>query len=158
MASVDSAVRLGVVRSSELAVSGLPSRVRAATRHVDAKAESGLESIVRELARLIGFRTVSQVQFSGVGRVDLVVEEWVVVEADGAEFHDAEVTARDRHRDAVLVGHGCTVLHFRYAQVVHDPKLVVATLIAAVASHRRIRNSGSIARRAWRRAEMLQLA
>jgi len=159
MASLDSAVRLGLVRPLELAAIGsLPRRLRYALEYVDAQAESGIESIVREIARLLGFRVRSQVFFEKVGRVDIVVEDWVVVEADGRAFHGAEVTARDRHRDALLVGHGRSVLHFRYAQVVYDRRLVATTIIAAVGTHRNIRNSGSLVRRARLRAEKLGLA
>lgn len=158
VASLDSALRLGVVRIRELRAAELPATIRTVVRYLDPEAESGLESIVREMARLVGLRTRSQVPFLGVGRVDLVVEDWIVVEADGAAYHDAEVTARDRRRDALLVGQGCTVLHFRYAQVVFDRPLVMRTIIAAVETHRSIRKSGSRARKARRRAERLRLA
>lgn len=158
VASLDSAVRLGVVRMRELQAAELPAAMRSAVGYLDPQAESGLESMVRELARLVGLRTSSQVSFAGIGRVDLVVEDRIIVETDGAAFHDAEVTARDRRRDALLVGRGCTVLHFRYAQVIFDRPLVVRTIIAAVEAHRGVHNSGSIARRARRRSEKLGLA
>ncbi len=158
-ASVDSAVRLGVVQLSDFAaVSALPTDLLWAVNRVDVDAESGLESIVRELVLLLGFRVRSQVRFPLVGRVDLVVEDWVVVEADGAQYHDAEVTARDRRRDALLVRQGCSVLHFRYAQVVFDRTLIATTIISAVATHRNVRNSGSLVRRARNRARKHGLA
>jgi very-short-patch-repair endonuclease len=147
------------VRRSDFASGAvLPISLRWALDRLDVAAESGLESIVREIVRLLGFRVTSQVSFPLVGRVDLVVEDWVVVEADGGRFHDAEVTARDRRRDALLVSQGCSVLHFRYAQVVFDRTLVATTIISAVATHRRIRNSGSLVRRARNRAEKYGLA
>jgi very-short-patch-repair endonuclease len=97
------------------------------------------------------------VSFPGLGRVDLVVEDWIVVETDGSAFHDVEVTARDRRRDAALIARGLAVLRFRYSQVVFNRPELVAAVISAVETHRRVLNAGSKARRARRRAERLEL-
>lgn len=88
---------------------------------------------------------------AGVGRADLEIEGVVIVEADSHEFHDAEVTARDRRRDAGFIRAGYSPLHFRYAQIVYEPYEVAETILAALVAHRRLRNSGEIVRRAHRR-------
>lgn len=155
-ASVDSAVRLGVVRRSDIARIAR-ERPGLEPLRADPSAESGLETIVREVVRELGLAVTTQVWFAPEIRVDMLIEGWVVVETDGAEFHDATVTTKDRRRDAYLASRGRTVLHFRYAQVVFELPSVTAAIIAAVESHRRVRNSGPKARRARRRAEKLGL-
>lgn len=100
----------------------------------------------------------AQVKFTGIGVADLVVEEWIVIETDGAEFHDdATVSPRDRRRDARHAAAGRTPLRFRYSQVVYELPTVVAAIIGAVRSHRRVRNSGWLADRAVHRAKKLDL-
>ncbi len=157
IASVDSAIRLGELPRN--AVTALGRRVNAASRAdlawIDARAASGLETIVRMLARDLGFRVRSQVWFDGVGKVDLVVEDWIVVEADGSEFHDVEQSPRDRRRDALLGAMNRTVLRPGYSLIVYDPSAVARQLIAAVANHRRVRGSGDLAVRARIRARQL---
>jgi very-short-patch-repair endonuclease len=157
IASVDSAIRLGELPRT--AVTALGVRVNAASRAdlgwVDARAESGLESVVRVLARDLGFRVRSQVWFRGVGRVDLVVEDWIVVEADGTAFHDVAVSPRDRRRDALLAAMNRTVLRPGYSLIVHEPSVVARQLIGAVANHRCVRGSGELAACARIRARRL---
>lgn len=156
LASLDSAARLGLLRRRHLleqdAVVG-PLLCR-----VDTSAASGLETIVRELARRLGFRVASQVPIDGVGWVDLVIEEWIVVETDGSSFHRGDAARRDYRRDAAIAATGKTPLRFSYAQVVHEPSAVARSLIGAVAAHRRVRNSGQKVRIAQRRAASAGLA
>ena len=153
IASLDSALRLGIIRESELAI--IRAAIRRQDRHlielVDRRAESGLESIARVIARELGFRVRSQVRFPGVGRVDLLVEDWVVVETDGSAFHDAAVSARDRLRDARLSALGRTAIRPGYSLVVYERQALARQLIGAVASHRRVKDAGRIAIRARRR-------
>lgn len=156
-AALDSAVRMRVLGRRDLArlsrALGLQHPLTAEVR-----AESGLETIVRVLMLELGFEVRVQVWFGPEIRVDLLIEDWVVIETDGNAFHDAAVTTRDRRRDAVLAAQGRTVLHFRYAQVVFELPSVAAAVISAVEAHRRVRNSGQKARTARRRAEKLGLA
>jgi very-short-patch-repair endonuclease len=58
----------------------------------------------------------------------------IAVEIDGRAFH-SDVTSfqRDRTRQNALVAAGWTVLRFTWADLVHRPDLVVATVLAAVA-------------------------
>ncbi|MEO5533778.1 MAG: hypothetical protein ABIR17_01435 [Pseudolysinimonas sp.] len=160
IASVDSAIHLGLLTASGLAAisRSLPKRLRKTLRLVDGRAESGLESIERVIAVELGFRVRPQVRFAGVGRVDLVVENWVVIETDGTAFHDVSLAPRDRSRDARLAAAGRTVLRPGYSLVVYDQPAVARQLIGAVASHRRIQDSGRIVARARKRAEKLGLA
>lgn len=158
LASVESALHVGAAGASDVAVLRelVSSRLHPFLDRVDARSESGLETIARELCRLLGFTARQQVAFAGIGRVDLLVEGAVVVEVDGAAFHGAEVTTRDRRRDARLVARGFTVLHFRYAQVMFERDDVARAIIQAVGTHRAVRNSGRKARIALARWERQQ--
>lgn len=75
-----------------------------------------------------------QVLIAGVGRVDFVIGERLVVEIDGAEYHtDPRAFEQDRRRDALLSALGFRVLRFSYRQVVTDWPSVEASVLAAVA-------------------------
>lgn len=160
IASIDSSLHLRLLQRDDLAIlrTHLPRSVRWALELVDANAESGLESIVRVIARLLGLRVRSQVAVPGIGRVDLVIEDWIVVETDGSAFHDTALAPRDRRRDAGLAGRGRTVLRPGYELVVHDQAVVAKQLIGAVETHRRVQHSGQLAARARGRLHKLGLA
>ena len=150
IASVDSALHLRVISATELARlrKVLPESRGRMLDLVEAKSESGLESIVRVLLTDLGLDVRAQVKYPGLARVDLLVEGWIVVETDGDAFHGEKVTTRDRRRDAGLTSRGLTVLHFRYAQVIYELESVAVAIVAAVATHRRIHNSGRLVARA----------
>ena len=156
-ASVDSALRAGLSLAAQQILMTDPV-LRGLLAHADTSAESGLETIVRELARDLRFAVRTQVPIDGVGFVDMVIEDRIVVEADGLAFHSGAAVARDRRRDAAVVASGRTVLRFGYPQIVGEPETVARSLIAAVASHRGIRNSGRKAQIALRRARRAGLA
>ncbi len=160
VASIDSALRRGAITRSDVGAlaEALPNRLRGVPFLADSRAESGLESIARVLLQDLGLKVEPQVAFRGVGRVDLVVSDWVVVETDGSAFHDVTVSPRDRRRDAILASRGYTVLRFRYAQVVFEPAAVAAAVISAVRVHRRVRNSARIAARARSRLRRIEIS
>jgi len=161
VAAIDSALNRGDVSLPVLRarLAAAPIGIVRLLDQVDGRAQSGLETLVRLLAKALGFRVAVQVRFAGIGIVDLVVEGWVVIETDGGEHHDtAIVAARDRRRDARHAAAGRTALRFRYQQVVHELPTVAAAIIGAVRSHRRIRNSGELARRAEIRVRHLGIS
>jgi very-short-patch-repair endonuclease len=129
-----------------------PSRQRIVA-WADGRIASGIETFVVYLCRVMGLRVRIQPVVVGVGRGDVEIEDVLIVEADSREFHDAEVTARDRRRDAGYIRAGYTPLHFRYAQIVYEPREVAETILAALIAHRGFRNSGEIVRRARRRLD-----
>jgi hypothetical protein len=65
-----------------------------------------------------------------IGRVDFVWRhDRLVVEVDGAAFHDGLVDQRaDAERDARLTADGWTVLRFRWTDVVDAPRTTAATI------------------------------
>jgi very-short-patch-repair endonuclease len=120
---------------------------RLALRYVDAASESGLESLARvALAQLrIGVR--SQVKIPGVGHVDLLIGDRLVLELDGERWHgDDESYEKDRARDAVLVAAGYVVIRCSYRQVMESWSDIEGKIVALVrrrehlwrAPHRRL--------------------
>jgi hypothetical protein len=127
VASIDSAIYLKLLSRAALpTLRGLlPRWARPAIELADPRAESGLESIAR--LRLAPLARTIEPQFvvpgigrgGGAGRVDLLLDNWLVIELDGDEFHDPAI---DRGRNAILVGQGFRQHRFGYAQVIFDAR------------------------------------
>jgi very-short-patch-repair endonuclease len=151
VASVDSALQRGLVVPSMLAPHVHDAASRAVLADADGRAESGLETIVRLALRAAGLSVEPQVAIDGIGRVDLLAEGAVVVEADGAAWHSGPRRHADHVRDAALAAAGFTPLRFDAAQIHHDLSAVVAAVIHAVRTHRGTRFSGRAAAIAQKR-------
>jgi very-short-patch-repair endonuclease len=84
----------------------------------DPASESGLETVARLALRRLQIRVTSQVRIPGVGRVDLVLGDRLVLELDGESWHDrpGDFDA-DRRRDRELHARGYLVLRASYRQV-----------------------------------------
>lgn len=94
---------------------------------VDRGADSLLETLARVLFRDAGISTETQVWIDGVGRVDFLLEGFLIVEIDGLAFHlDARQFKKDRRRDNSAILQGLPVLRFFYDDVVHAPESVLA--------------------------------
>ena len=90
----------------------------------------------------LGIRFAQQAHVDGVGPLDFVIGERLVVEIDSREFHSDP--HRDRHKDAELSARGCRVLRFMYSQVVDEwpdvERSILAECLAATIAPRN-RNS-----------------
>lgn len=70
----------------------------------------------------------------GVGEVDIVIGDFLIVEADGRENHAREKErSKDLRRDAAAAAAGYTTLRFTYELIVDDWPLVEAAIRGAVA-------------------------
>jgi very-short-patch-repair endonuclease len=134
VASIDSALRLRVLRRDDLVVlaARLPSHLRPLASAADGRCESGIESVARFHLRSLGLRVEPQVVIQGVGRVDLLVEGRLILELDGREFHEGRF-AQDRARDAAAAALRYRTLRFTWAQVLHDWPTVETAVLAALA-------------------------
>lgn len=92
--------------------------------------ESYLESIGRVRLERAGVRGDHQVEIDGVGRVDLVVDGWLVIEWDGKQHEQQH--EEDCRRDALLTAMGYRVLRFSYRLVLDDWHIVIAAVRAAL--------------------------
>jgi very-short-patch-repair endonuclease len=124
----------------------LPQRFASILGEVDAASESGLESLCRVRLRNIGTGIRSQVNIGGVGRVDLLLGDRLVIEADGQAWHDGRESFHvDRSRDLGLHRLGYIVIRVSYAHVMFEWMLVELAIRAIIgrrehlwsAAHRR---------------------
>jgi very-short-patch-repair endonuclease len=120
IASMDSALRQSLIRPDQLdaVFDLLPRRLRRLRARVNGKADSGLETIIRLAAEAEGWQVEIQVRIDAVGRVDILIDGWLVIECDGRAFHDnAQAMAVDRRRDAELTLRGYRYQRFEYHQI-----------------------------------------
>jgi very-short-patch-repair endonuclease len=123
VAVIDSALRLRAERPSLAAVDRhLRGRPAAGLLVLmDARAESGTESVAR--VRLVehGLRPEIQVWLTSEIRVDLLLDGWLVVECTSYEFHSSpKQYNEDRVRIATLIALGYVVIEVSYHQVFDD--------------------------------------
>ena len=98
-------------------------------------ADSGLESLIRLRTRHQGWDVQCQVWIFGTGKVDLLIDGWLIIEADGKANHDDEGHRhKDLTRDANSAMWGYTTLRFDYAMIIHDWEAVERAIVAALAS------------------------
>lgn len=101
---------------------------------VDARCESGTETLFFVRVLRLGLHPWRQVTYPGFGRVDFQFGSRLAVEIDGATFHDtASQFAKDRAKDAALAQVGVRVARFSHEQVLGDWPLVASTMTALVA-------------------------
>ncbi|MBK4346485.1 endonuclease domain-containing protein [Lacisediminihabitans changchengi] len=94
---------------------------RPGRRELDGLAMSGTESRMRVALRRRGLRVRSQVSIRRVGQVDLVVDDWLIVECDSRQFHDGEpqqIADRRRDGEASLSSYGSA--RFHHSQIMSD--------------------------------------
>lgn len=139
LATIDSALHRGVIRPDELdeLFRLLPRRHRVLRKLIDARAESGPETLVRLILRSLGASFDVQVVIIGVGRVDFVVDGWLIVECDSEEFHSGwEAQRRDRRRDQAAAALGYTTFRPIAEDILWHPDLVRAALQGLLQSRR----------------------
>ncbi len=128
VSAADAALNAGLmdIRELEAMASRHPRLVGALPEWCDPKAQSPIESITRLDLTDAGLRLLSQVNLPGVGLVDFVVEDQVVVETDGREHHEGwAAQVNDRRRDRAIQELGLDVARFTFAEVMHRPGYVV---------------------------------
>lgn len=120
----------------EVVVRRGPERVHHLLDHLDARSESGTESIARYRLRMSGIATEIQVTLRERYRLDLELDGWLGIEIDGRQVHaQEEAFTRDRKRVARIMRGGRLVLQFSYATVVYEWEFVIETIRAVVAQH-----------------------
>lgn len=107
-------------------------------RDVVARVERGADSLIETLARVLfrdaGIATETQVWIDGIGRVDFLLEGFLIVEIDGLAFHlEPRQFKKDRRRDNSAIVQGMPVLRFFYDDVVFSPEDVLAQARAVLA-------------------------
>ncbi|MFJ2551692.1 hypothetical protein [Microbacterium sp. NPDC087591] len=135
VATLDSLLHHGLVTRAQLeeVFRSLPVRHGALLRLVDGAAESGPETYMRLILRAIGVDYETQVLVPGVGRVDFVVEGWLIIECDSREFHSGwESQVQDRRRDCAAAQQGYVTVRPIAADIMGDENGVRQMLEAVI--------------------------
>jgi very-short-patch-repair endonuclease len=129
---VESALNMRAVSAAAWTnvLSALPRERQIPLLQATALSGSGTETLFVHRLRQIGIPVRQQVRFSGVGYVDCLIGERLVVELDSVAHHSDPTT--DRRRDAQLSGLGCRVLRFMHSQVQHRWPEVERAVLAAI--------------------------
>jgi very-short-patch-repair endonuclease len=120
IATLDCILNLGIMSVRELreVLAPLAAKHRGYLAYADPRSQSGLETMARLGFRRHRIRVRSQVSISGVGHVDLLLGDRLVIELDGYKWHSTRVAFdEDRRRDLELARRGYIVLRLSYQQV-----------------------------------------
>lgn len=145
VATLDSLLHHQLVDAEQLSrvFASLPARFRALAPLLDGSAESGPETYMRLILRALGVAFVSQVVIPGVGRVDFVVDGWLVIECDSREFHAGwEAQVADRKRDIAAARLGYVTVRPIAADIMERPGDVREALIQIIDALRPSRPRG----------------
>lgn len=110
-----------------------------ALNQLDLRAESIVEVDAQYVfnANGIGFET--QVQLPGIGRVDFLIEGYLIVEVDGFAFHSSrEALRRDLGRNNASTLSGFAVLRYMPEHIWFEPERVVAEIRTALSLRPRV--------------------
>ncbi len=137
--ALDSIIRQGLLTADQL--ERLTARHGAAAMRLlaraDGRVESPLESVLRHRLLMLGVRVRTQVLIPGLGRVDMLVGESLIIEADGFEFHSGRDSFRDdRRRDREALRRGFQSIRITWADVFNDWNAVLPVLLEIVRSRR----------------------
>jgi very-short-patch-repair endonuclease len=138
VALADSALNRGLLAMEVLEVS-LPRLAP----WCDPASQSGTESIVRVQLRRHGVKVRTQARIRGVGCVDLLVGDRLVIECDSVAYHDGYQSERDYERDQQLLAQGYLVLRLKYSHVIHEWSRVEALVLEVVRARRHWWRTGS---------------
>lgn len=107
-------------------------KARAVLALVIPRADSLLEVLANTHFERAGLRVRRHVFIPGVGEVDFLVEECLVVETDGSTHFEPKAVKRDQRRNNRSILGGYLVLRYYYQDVVHAPGEMVAEVLAVL--------------------------
>lgn len=113
------------------------SRARSVLDLVIPRADSLLEVLANTVFLRAGLHVRRHVQIPGVGEVDFLVEDCVIVETDGESHLEPRQVKKDRGRNNASQTGGYLVLRFGYDLVVHHPERMLAQVMAVLEQRRR---------------------
>jgi very-short-patch-repair endonuclease len=108
------------------------ARARAVLDSVIPRADSILEVLANYHFRRAGLHVRRHVELPGVGEVDFLIEECLVVETDGSTHFAPKSVKNDQRRNNRSILGGYLVLRYYYAEVVYGPETMVAEVLAVL--------------------------
>jgi very-short-patch-repair endonuclease len=131
VATLDSAWHAGLIGEPEIAAvfARLPARFAVLRPLLDARSEAGTESLVRLILRSLDCHIDVQAEIEGVGRVDFLLNGWLIVECDSRGYHsDWAQQRKDRRRDAAAAARGYVTLRLIAEDILFHRDVVRAAL------------------------------
>lgn len=113
------------------------ARARSILDSVIPRADSVLEVLANYHFQRAGLHVRRHVELPGVGEVDFVIEDCLVVETDGSTHLEPLQVKKDRKRNNATVIGGRLCLRFGYDDVVHHPERMVAQVLEVLELCRR---------------------
>ena len=107
-------------------------RARSVLDLVIPRADSLLEVLANVHFARAGLRVRRHVYIAGVGEVDFLVEECLVVETDGSTHFEPKSIKRDQRRNNQSIVGGYLVLRYYYEDVIHRPEAMLAEVQAVL--------------------------
>ncbi|WP_258803025.1 type IV toxin-antitoxin system AbiEi family antitoxin domain-containing protein [Pseudarthrobacter sp. NS4] len=115
------------------------------------RADSVLEVLANSHFARAGLRVRRHVLIPGVGEVDFLIEECLVVETDGSTHFEPRSVKKDQRRNNKSILGGYLVLRYYYEDVVYSPDDMVAEVLAVL----ELRRCGVFPRgEEWERTQM----
>ncbi|WP_216387234.1 endonuclease domain-containing protein [Arcanobacterium phocae] len=106
--------------AADVMISSVQSQKQRILKRYTADAQSGSETRVRNYLLSKKFLVATQVPIPGVGRVDLLVGQSLIIECDSTTFHSQPINVMcDRERDFQAKLRGYSVLRLSYEHVWH---------------------------------------
>ncbi len=142
VAALDSALHLGLISTGELddVFALLPGRFQCLSSRVDGRSEAGQETILRMIVQDAGLHVDIQVEVGGVGRIDMIVEGVLALEADSRLAHDGwERHVADRWRDLQLAKLHYMSLRPAYQHTMFHPGDVLEAVLGLLSARSRYR-------------------
>ncbi|MET3920257.1 DUF559 domain-containing protein [Arthrobacter sp. UYEF20] len=113
------------------------ARARSVLDLVIPRADSLLEVLANVAFVRAGLHVRRHVEIPGVGEVDFLIEDCLVVETDGGTHLEPLQVKKDRRRNYASVVGGYLVLRYGYDDVVNHPWRMVAEVVAVLELWRR---------------------
>jgi len=135
IAVADSILNRGFLNEDELGalLSAAPIKVQRLMAKVDGLAQSGTESISRVRLRGMGIHVRLQHFIAGVGFVDLLIGESLIIECDSKQHHTSEEAyKKDRRRDRKSLRNGYLTLRVTFDDVLYGWDEVVDDILEIV--------------------------
>ncbi|WP_286176128.1 endonuclease domain-containing protein [Pseudarthrobacter sp. PvP004] len=107
-------------------------KVREIVGWVLPRADSLLEVLAHTHFTRAGLRVRMHVDVPGVGEVDCLIEDCLIVELDGGTHLEGKQVKKDQYRNNAGILGGLMTLHYYYADVVHHPQRMVDELLVVL--------------------------
>jgi very-short-patch-repair endonuclease len=96
------------------------------------RADSLLEVLAHTHFVRAGLRVRMHVELPGVGEVDCLINECLIVELDGRTHVEGKQVRKDQYRNNAGVRGGLLTLHYYYVDVVHHPQRMVEEVLTVL--------------------------